>query len=94
MDNKKYSDYIKEDFYKAGSFFGKIIKPFNIYAATLIFVLIYLPIYSGTEKAFMGYQFIWDKYNYGDKIYTEFLLIEILTVTLIFFAYLFSKGKK
>jgi hypothetical protein len=72
----------------------KKIAPFSIYSTSMLLTIIYVPLLEsfGSYWEFVGWGFIWELAS-DQKIYLEYLLIQILVISLIYFAYLFSQKK-
>jgi hypothetical protein len=60
----------------------------------MLLTIIYVPLLEsfGSYWEFVGWGFIWELAS-DQKIYLEYLLIQILVISLIYFAYLFSQKK-
>ena len=83
---------INEDFYSFGKFIRSLLKPFPIYLFFIILIVMFPPIERRYSNFFLGWSFITDLG--GDhRINMIYFLSEIGIVTLVYFAYLFSKKK-
>lgn len=74
----------------------KRFTPFRIYLISMLFTIIYVPTLERTGRKIWDlneWKFIWNLYSH-EKIYIEYVLIEILVLSLIYFAYLYSKKNK
>jgi hypothetical protein len=85
-------DFLDRLFYFLGKIVGFIKKPFGIYLTSIILIVMFPPIENSYSKTFFGWGFITDLGSYI-RINMIYFLSEIGIVTLVFFAYLFSKKK-
>ena len=84
-------DFLDRLFYFLGRIAGFIKTPFGIYLTSIILIVMFPPIET-INNIFIGWGFITDLGG-NIRINMIYFLSEIGIVTLVFFAYLFSKNK-
>ena len=84
-------DFLDRLFYFLGRIAGFIKTPFGIYLTSIILIVMFPPIET-VNNTFVGWGFITDLGG-NIRINMIYFLSEIGIVTLVFFAYLFSKKK-
>ena len=84
-------DFLDRLFYFLGSIAGFIKTPFGIYLTSIILIVMFPPIET-INNTFVGWGFITDLGG-NIRINMIYFLSEIGIVTLVFFAYLFSKKR-
>ena len=84
-------DFLDRLFYFLGRIAGFIKTPFGIYLTSIILIVMFPPIET-INNTFVGWGFITDLGG-NIRINMIYFLSEIGIVTLVFFAYLFSKKK-
>lgn len=84
-------DFLDRLFYFLGRIAGFIKTPFGIYLTSIILIVMFPPIET-INNIFIGWNFITDLGG-NIRINMIYFLSEIGIVTLVFFAYLFSKKK-
>ena len=84
-------DFLDRLFYFLGRIAGFIKTPFGIYLTSIILIVMFPPIET-INNTFVGWGFITDLGG-NIRINMIYFLSEIGIVTLVFFAYLFSKNR-
>ena len=84
-------DFLDRLFYFLGRIAGFIKTPFGIYLTSIILIVMFPPIET-INNTFVGWGFITDLGG-NIRINMIYFLSEIGIVTLVFFAYLFSKKR-
>ena len=84
-------DFLDRLFYFFGRIVGFIKTPFGIYLTSIILIVMFPPIET-INNTFVGWGFITDLGG-NIRINMIYFLSEIGIVTLVFFAYLFSKKR-
>ena len=84
-------DFLDRLFYFLGRIAGFIKTPFGIYLTSIILIVMFPPIET-INNTFVGWGFITDLGG-NIRINMIYFLCEIGIVTLVFFAYLFSKKR-